>query len=205
MPLFTIYDLEYTTWEGAMQNDWMADGQYKEIVQIGAIRVDSDDFSVRGEFNLLVMPKINPVLSDYCIALTGITQERLENEGVGFQEALDRFLDFANPGVACAYGNDACILAENIALQKVHPRGFYGRTRQIGFVDIGYYINLFAPQSQGSNSGRLWQVFNQPKPHEAHEHDALFDCYSILAALRVLSPRGFVLPLPVTPAEPVSF
>ena len=35
-----IYDLEFTTWPGALERNWLGKGEYREIIRIGAIIVD---------------------------------------------------------------------------------------------------------------------------------------------------------------------
>lgn len=192
MNYFTLYDLEYTTWDGAMQRRWMGENEYKEIIQIGAIKVNVADLSVIDVMNVLIKPKHNPVLSEYCMDLTGITQEQMDHKGVAFQQALDDFMTFITGGFAYAYGKDALIIAENVALHRADPQGVYGC--DTCFIDVSYFMNRFAPETRQIKSGRLWEVLGQPKPHEAQQHDAVFDCYSILAALRALTERGMVLP-----------
>ena len=78
-----FYDTEFTTWEGAMENDWSAPGQYREMVQIGAVRFDLDTLTEVDEFQLLVKPVKNPVLSDFFCELTGISNEDVVKTGDG--------------------------------------------------------------------------------------------------------------------------
>jgi hypothetical protein len=35
-----IYDLEYTTWPGALERHWSGKDEYREIIRIGAISID---------------------------------------------------------------------------------------------------------------------------------------------------------------------
>ena len=35
----TVFDLEYTAWECSMARHWLAPGEFKEVVQIGAVKV----------------------------------------------------------------------------------------------------------------------------------------------------------------------
>ena len=37
-----VYDLEFTAWEGSMSHRWLLPGEFKEVVQIGAVKVDAD-------------------------------------------------------------------------------------------------------------------------------------------------------------------
>jgi inhibitor of KinA sporulation pathway (predicted exonuclease) len=76
--MFIIADLEYTSWECALESGWSAPGQFREIVQIGAVRVDAGDgFAEMAHFSMLVRPTINPELSDYFVTLTGITNDAM--------------------------------------------------------------------------------------------------------------------------------
>ena len=36
-PTITVFDLEYTAWECSMARRWLAPGEFKEVVQIGAV------------------------------------------------------------------------------------------------------------------------------------------------------------------------
>ena len=194
MSHFIIFDLEYTTWEGALDRGWDRDNEYREIVQLAALKVDSDTLQVIAKLDLLIKPTVNPILSDYFQQLTGIIQHDIDQRGLSFTEAYDQFIEFCKPGLVFSYNNDMFILGENAALNK----GIVCRitkTRDIGFVNIAPYIHRIDPGTISYGSGRLWQFFNLPKPHEADEHDALFDCYSILAAIRHLQQAGHSLPL----------
>ena len=66
------FDMEWTAWEGSWSRSWSAPGEYREIVQIGAVKLDGGNaLGERDSFDVLVRPPRNPVLSDYFIALTG--------------------------------------------------------------------------------------------------------------------------------------
>src|SRR5258706_10294556 len=73
-PTITIFDLEYTAWECSMARHWLTPGEFKEVVQIGAVKLDPGSFAVLDELGVLVGPRINPVLSPYFEKLTGITR-----------------------------------------------------------------------------------------------------------------------------------
>ena len=76
---FVVYDTEYTTWEGAMARKWLGENEYKEVIQIGALKVSFPDFEVKDSLKIYIKPQKNPVLSDYCKRLTGITQAEIDN------------------------------------------------------------------------------------------------------------------------------
>lgn len=60
--LMVIADLESTSWEGAQESGWSGPGQFREIVQIGAVRVDAGDgFAERANFSVLFARRSIPI------------------------------------------------------------------------------------------------------------------------------------------------
>ncbi|HWX89100.1 MAG TPA: exonuclease domain-containing protein, partial [Rhizomicrobium sp.] len=116
LPTITIFDLEYTAWECSMARHWLMPGEFKEVVQIGAVKLDADSFAVLGEFEILVRPRINPLLSPYFEKLTGITSARIARQGTDFALAYARFVEFAGEGPIAAFGRDERVLEHNVRL-----------------------------------------------------------------------------------------
>lgn len=113
---FVVYDLEYTSWEGARARKWSGPGEHREIVQIGAVLLDSS-FNELKSLEILVRPRINPKLSDYFIALTGITQQRVDAQAVDALTAIAMLEGFSHRDLPMlANGGDAGVLAENCVL-----------------------------------------------------------------------------------------
>ena len=113
---FVIYDTEYTAWEGSRENNWKRSGEYREIIEIGAVRalLSSNRIIVKEEFNVLVKPIINPKLSPYITKLCGISQEMIDKKGVYFDIAWEKLLKFTKgAGKALSFGEDNLILEEN--------------------------------------------------------------------------------------------
>jgi inhibitor of KinA sporulation pathway (predicted exonuclease) len=80
---FVLADLEYTSWDGAMARDWGGPGEFREIVQIGAVKVTrAGGWHEVDALMVLVRPTLNPVLSDYFTNLTGITDADIARAGV---------------------------------------------------------------------------------------------------------------------------
>ena len=88
MPQITIFDLEYTAWECSMARSWLTPGEFREVVQIGAVKLDADSFAAQAEFEVLVRPRFNPVLSPYFEKLTGISKRTGRGAGRGFPDRL---------------------------------------------------------------------------------------------------------------------
>ncbi|MEU3984862.1 3'-5' exonuclease [Streptomyces sp. NPDC026672] len=190
---FVLFDLEFTTWPDALERDWGGEGQLREIVQIGALRV-REDLSVVEEYETLVRPVVNPRLSPYFTELTGIDQVTVDREGVPAAEALGDFLGFCRGESTLSYGNDMVVLGENIGWARARGERVENGFLATPFTNIRPWVNARAPQTADVNVGRLWQVLGLPRPAAGDEHSALFDCHSFAAALRHLRSTGAVLP-----------
>lgn len=110
-----IFDLEITAWEGSLARNWSGPGEYMEVVQIGAVKLDAAmPMAERDSFEMLVRPEKNPVLSAYFTELTGISNADLEREAVGFAEALSAFAAFVgNADRVLSNGADWSDLVQN--------------------------------------------------------------------------------------------
>jgi hypothetical protein len=117
-----IYDLEYTTWQGALERNWSKENEFREITWIAAIRVDVDTLQETDAFDCIVKPTLNPVLSDYFTDLTGLTQQRSDKEGRPFIEAMRAFKRFVDSRPTVCHGWDAISLLENFKLKNLRFR-----------------------------------------------------------------------------------
>lgn len=188
---FIIYDTEYTTWEGALERGWSGENEYREIVQIGAIKVRRETLEIIDTLDIYLRPRINSVLSDFFVQLTGITNEKIEEEGIDFVEATEKFGAFGHQQIAYSYGNDMVHFGENMALYDLHPMPNLG----IYFANIAPFFRIADPATNTVNSGHLAQHFGVPLGDEHQEHNALADCYSILKAMTFLvHEKGMALP-----------
>ncbi len=120
-----LYDTEFTSWEGFLEQKFEAPGRYREIIQIGAVKLDTAAGLGEVEsFCCLVRPKINPDLSDYIQNLTGIVQKDLDRNAVAFAHALDSFEAFIgdDTDMLFSFGRDGDVIVENCDINGVdHP------------------------------------------------------------------------------------
>lgn len=182
-PALVVFDLEFTAWEDSLRDHWLAPGQFKEVVQIGAVRLAPENLAVTESFDCLVKPRINPTLSDYFQRLTGITNAQLEERGVDFATAYRRFVAFASQGVIAAFGHDEWVLEENIRLD-----GLKDAPPLPPFLELRGWF-----QANGVDPAGLHSCDIGPRlgvPFEGREHDALCDARSIAAGMAVLIKRG---------------
>ncbi len=178
-----IFDLEYTAWEGSNERDWSHPGEFREIVQIGAISIDGVSLEEQEVFDCFVRPRINPDLSDYFINLTGITNEDVKRHGVDLSDAHRHFSDFLQKRLAFAYGNDDEIMAENVALYDL----VLGAPN-ISAVNLRHWFKDHNVPTDDYVSGEVAQFVGAPINLSAH--NAVNDVRSIIAAVKHLVGQG---------------
>lgn len=167
---FIIMDTEYTTWPGARERRWKGQNERREIIQIAALKFDDQGREV-SRFLRYVKPVFNPILSELTIELTGITQEKVEAEGVPFLQALAEYVEFAEGLDAWCYGRDDAILRENA---EWFGEDYVARL----YFDARSLVAAAGHDPADWSSGSVHQLVGAPRPGE-REHDALDDCLSL--------------------------
>lgn len=189
MPSAIVFDLEFTAWEGSLARRWLGPGEFKEVVQIGAVRLDTATLEETGSLDLLVRPRINRALSPYLEDLTGITDRALAVRGVDFADAYRGFVEFAGRGVIAAFGRDDLVLAENLRLYGIAEAP-----------PLPPYLNI-VPWLRANGIGTAGKHACHVGPlcgvkFKGREHDALDDARSVAAGIRALAGRGARNPFP---------
>jgi inhibitor of KinA sporulation pathway (predicted exonuclease) len=187
MPSITIFDLEYTAWIGSMARSWLTPGEFREVVQIGAVRLDADSFVVQAEFEVLVRPRFNPALSPYFENLTGITSDQVANRGVDFRTAYDRFLAFAGDCPIAAFGHDGRVLEENLRLYGIRD----AKPLPL-FYDLRGWFAVQGLDPRGRHSCEIGPALGVA--FVGRSHNALDDARSLAAAMEVIAARGRLKP-----------
>lgn len=194
---FIIFDTEYTSWKGCQKNGWIGN-QKKEIVQISAAKV-SDKLDVLAEFNILCKPIINPLLSDYFVNLSHITNEQIAKYGKPLKMVYTDFENFADGNLCYSHAwgseyfnkSDGEIIDENLKLyglfaqKKIKYRNIAPIFQQL------YTENKIKIKSQ--SSGQIAEILGlseNMKKLQLNPHNALYDVYSILEGLRYFYPES---------------
>jgi len=95
---FLCIDLEATCWARGEKQGRM------EIIEIGAVMYRPGE-GIVGERQQFVRPRENPVLSEFCRSLTGITQEQVDG-GLPYPAALLAVAELGGPESAfCSWGD----------------------------------------------------------------------------------------------------
>jgi len=96
-PDLIICDLEATCWNNGEHRHEM------EIIEIGAVRLH--DGKIADQFSSFVRPVVHPKLSDFCMELTTITQDQVDESSL-FPKVFAQFLAWIGqaPYVFCSWG-----------------------------------------------------------------------------------------------------
>lgn len=176
-------DTEFTTWEGALERNWSGPDEHREIFQISAIKVDLVHDRLIDTFNRFVYPRINPILSEYAMKLTGVRQEQVD-KGVDFREMYTDLIVWAEGRLLCSYARgggpegEGEIFRENIELYGLQvpydPKRFINVAPL--FAEAGVDIEQFT-------CGQLHRCFDLELPGRVHNatHDAQSLAVSLIA------------------------
>ncbi len=121
-----------------------------EIIQIGAVKYDSD-LNYVGSFNSLIKPMLYSKLEPMVQEITGITMDMLTKDGVPFAKAFKNFREFmGNDFVLMSWGvQDAQILRDNCI--------YYNRD-----INLKWLKNFADLQNFVSGDERIESEQNQP-------------------------------------------
>ena len=170
-----------------MARHWLTPGEYREVVQIGAVKLDANSFARLDEFALLVRPRINHQLSAYFQKLTGISQEAVTRQGVDFAEAYHRFLTFAGDGPIAAFGRDDRALMENLRLY-----GIADAAPLPVFYDLRGWFAVQGLDPRGLHSCDIAPALGLP--FVGQSHNALDDARGLAAGMVVMAARSGARP-----------
>jgi inhibitor of KinA sporulation pathway (predicted exonuclease) len=132
---------------------------------------------------MLVKPRVNPILSDYLVALTGIDNKQLAARGVDFITAYRAFLDFTAASHAWAHGRDDLILAGNLKL--------YGWEHALPLPSYSNAVPWFAAQGVDLKGKRACDVAEAAGAvFEGRKHDALADARGVAAGFTAMIGKG---------------
>lgn len=178
-----VFDTEFTAWPGSIARGWRGPGEFKEIVQIGAIAINANSLEELSSFSVLIRPVHNPVLSGYFTRLTGITNSQLSQSGRSFPEGWDLFRQFAGSRNSFCYGRDDLIIAENVRLLGLAADWSFPPS-----TNLRHWLERVGVPLSGVHSGEL--AAHVGASSQGRAHDALTDARSLAEAVRFLVAKG---------------
>jgi inhibitor of KinA sporulation pathway (predicted exonuclease) len=178
-----VFDLEFTAWPGSLEHRWLRPGEFREVVQIGAVKIDAATFAEMDIFNVLVRPRLNPMLSSYLETLTGITNAALADTGVDFAEAYRAFVGFAEGAEIAAFGRDDLVLTNNLRLY-----GLAGMPPLPPYTNVVPWLAAQGIDTRGLHACDIAEAAGAV--FEGRRHDALDDARSVALGIATLVARG---------------
>lgn len=173
-----LFDTEFTSWAGAQERNWSGENEHREIVQLGALKLDpANDYQVMDKQILFCKPRINPTLSDYFMRLTGITQEEVEAYGLSYPELQRQFAQFIGDCEVWSYGGDEKVMAENCQIHDIET------LQNAQFYDMRKVAKGLGFNPKKYTSGTLYTAV-APDAADIQAHNALNDCQSMAIFLQ---------------------
>jgi len=185
-----IFDTEYTSWKGCQEFGWRGK-QKKEVVQISAVKVN-EKIEIIDKICIYVKPQINPILSEYFENLTGITNELIQKEGISFEEAYNKFADFADADVCWSHGwgspldhaSDGEIINNNLKLLHLPTKKIKYRNIASFFADMYKKYNIDIKSQSSGMIAKLLGREDNLKNLNICAHNAIYDVMSIIEGIR---------------------
>ena len=157
---------------------------------------------VISEFNILCKPVINPILSNYFVQLTHITNEQVEKHGESFLSVFQKFESFVGNDVCYSHAwgkdyndeSDGNIIKENILLNKIsNPKTIIYRNIAFVFNELYKKNNIKIKKQSSGQIAKLLGIENDIAHIKSSSHNAFYDVYSILTGLKYFFPDSIQL------------
>ena len=185
--IFILFDTEFTAWEGSQKRNWSLCWEHKELISISALKIKKtkNRLEIIDKFNCYIKPRINQNLSSHIINLTGITQYKINNEGIAFIIAMDKFYTFSKNIKLYSYGNDYLVIQENLDLYKIDIDSKF-RLWITSFFDIRPIFQSYNINTSKYTSGNIYKHYNLQPTKKIKIHDSEWDTYSLYLTLEYI-------------------
>ncbi len=173
---YIVFDLEWN--QAAYKIDEEGDIPF-EIIEIGAAKLNEKMERV-DTFHTLIRPQVYPFLLRRTKELTGWTDKDLDEKGIYFEEACERFLQWCGKEyVFCSWGpGDVTQLERNMAYYKIRIPWKY----PVRFLDVQKLYAL--DRKEGKTRRTLeYAVTEMEIPAEGTFHHAIDDAKNTAAIL----------------------
>ena len=184
--IFCLYDTEYTAWENSQIENWSRPGEKKELIQIAVFKIknEENELIILRKLNIFIKPKINPILSDYITNLTGITNKKINDYGLNFDDGMNILYELCKHDGKLinlySYGNDYEIIEENLKYNKypLNSKFYKWSKYHLDLIPIFKKENI---PTEKYTSGTLYKHFYSNL--KADPHNAEWDITSLLLSL----------------------
>jgi len=190
---FCVLDFEKTCEDREQDATWGP----QEIIEFPSVLLSRTPICTVGQFESFVKPVVNPVLTAFCIELTGITQEEV-NSACSLQEVLGKHHKWLREHVPL---EDKCIFVTcgdmdlktslpqdpNIVAEEL-PK-CYQRWINIKKEFALFYTQWFKKGKQAQNMADMLDRLEIPL--EGHHHSGIDDCRNIAKVLQRMITEGW--------------
>ncbi|CAF1491788.1 unnamed protein product [Didymodactylos carnosus] len=165
----------------------------QEIIEFPVLKINGKTFICESIFHMYVLPKENPKLTEFCINLTGITQDMVDNQ-LYLEKVLELFhewlieQDLLNKQftfVTCGDWDLKTMLRSQCQHFNIERQEYF---RQ--WVNIKRSYNEFL--NSKSNRGMMGMLNGLNLTHEGRHHSGIDDCKNIAKILKELAERGYI-------------
>lgn len=150
----------------------------RQIVQIAAVIFDNVTGQEFASFDQYVVPRYEPELPEFFIALTGISQADVDVSGIRFDEALARLSKFCGSLPIWTFDKDEEVLRQNCGYDTVDW------PFKAPFTRVKELLPDWRIDPDSYSSGTLYQAAGLDM--DGHVHNALHDVRSMAHAVHVL-------------------
>lgn len=175
-----------------------------EIIEFPSVLVkinDNNTISYLSEFQIYCSPKENKTLSEFCVGLTGITQDNVDN-GVFFPEALQRHFQWIShtiPGFKTELENKNVIIMTfgDMDMETFAVDEFKRYNIKIDCHDQFYmkYVDIKKEFSKMFKIGKKFGLKNFidyiGQKFEGRQHSGLVDCKNTVKMLEHMVKHGY--------------
>jgi inhibitor of KinA sporulation pathway (predicted exonuclease) len=182
--LVTVFDTDYTTWEGAKERNWSGKNEHREIFRLTALKIDLLTSKILSSFSRIVRPRKNPILSDFALQFHHAKQSEID-AGVDFSDMYKDFLVWSDTVLICSFdrnldnNGDGTILKENLDLYKLDLP--YQKTRFYNLAELFKAVGIDIMNTSDSDIFKMFQI-----ELWGHEHDSSHDVRSLALSLIAL-------------------
>ena len=177
-------DTEWTCWQDSLELGWPDPERPPEIIQIGLASYDTLAFSLLNTFDSLVVPKLNPLLSEYCTDLLSLKQSDLD-QAETFAKVSDNLTSFLSvykqqKVLICSFGRDW----EHFALDAKR-NSISDPISQFSKMDLRLELSsIFDIPYRETTREVIVERLNLAK--NPRRHEALFDAYQLIDIIQGL-------------------
>ncbi|XP_026290554.1 ERI1 exoribonuclease 3-like isoform X2 [Frankliniella occidentalis] len=167
-----------------------------EVIEFPCLKIDSSTFETLGKFHIYVRPVKHPLLTPFCVNLTGISQEMVDGQ-LPFSEALTEFLKWIANSDTLLHGpqaNSALVTCGDWDLLKMLPNQCALSGIPIPS-EMKSWINIKKSflHSTGLYPHGIKDMLAQLNlEHEGRLHSGIDDCRNIVKIMHGLAARGHI-------------